>query len=145
MKIEKAAEADYQSLIIIWERAVRATHDFLSETDLLELKSLILNQYFKAVELTVAKNDAGKLLGFCGVSGCNLEMLFIAPEEQGKGVGRLLTQHVISVQGVTSVDVNEQNEPALEFYKQLGFKVVARSPIDGQGKPYPLLHMRLSS
>jgi putative acetyltransferase len=42
------------------------------------------------------------------------------------------------------VDVNEQNEQALGFYRHLGFEVVGRSPLDGQGKPYPLLHMTLA-
>jgi putative acetyltransferase len=38
--------------------------------------------------------------------------------------------------------VNEQNAAALGFYEALGFEVVARSPLDDTGRPYPLLHMR---
>ncbi len=45
--------------------------------------------------------------------------------------------------GPSRVDVNEQNEQALGFYQHLGFSVIGRSPLDGQGKPYPLLHMEL--
>ena len=71
-------------------------------------------------------------------------MLFIAPQARGKGVGTLLASHAIRVQGATKVDVNEQNEQALGFYKHLGFEVIGRSSLDGQGKPYPLLHMRLN-
>ncbi len=40
------------------------------------------------------------------------------------------------------VDVNEQNTQALDFYLRRGFHVVGRSPLDGQGRPYPLLHLR---
>ncbi|MGY0625916.1 MAG: GNAT family N-acetyltransferase, partial [Paraglaciecola chathamensis] len=43
----------------------------------------------------------------------------------------------------TKVDVNEQNPKALGFYQRIGFKVVGRSELDGQGKPYPLLHLAL--
>jgi hypothetical protein len=31
----------------------------------------------------------------------------------------------------------------LGFYRHIGFSVRGRSPLDGQGKPYPLLHMTL--
>ncbi|AFT68647.1 Acetyltransferase, GNAT family [Alloalcanivorax dieselolei B5] len=70
-------------------------------------------------------------------------MLFIAPEARGTGVGSLLAAHAVERQGATKVDVNEQNKQALGFYKHIGFSVVGRSPLDGQGKPYPLLHMEL--
>lgn len=44
--------------------------------------------------------------------------------------------------GALSVDVNEQNEAALRFYEALGFAVVGRSPTDGAGRPFPLLHLK---
>ena len=34
-----------------------------------------------------------------------------------------------------------QNPQAQAFYERFGFRVVGRSPLDGQGNPYPLLHM----
>jgi putative acetyltransferase len=142
---ERATQADYPRLIELWEASVRATHDFLAEQDLVELKPLILEQYFAAVELTVAKDTDAQILGFIGVSEGNIEMLFIAPESRGLGVGKLLTCYAINCQQATRVDVNEQNEQALGFYQHLGFSVIGRSPQDGQGKPYPLLHMELTA
>lgn len=141
--IETTEPAAYPELLAIWEASVRATHHFLSEDDLLELKPLILEQYFEAVDLRVAKGRNGELLGFCGVSEGNIEMLFIAPQARGQGVGALLTGHAINTQGAAKVDVNEQNQQALGFYEHMGFSVVGRSPLDGQGKAYPLLHMAL--
>lgn len=143
MQIESAGKAEHQQLIEIWEASVRATHDFLAERDLVELKPLILEQYFMAVDLSVARNGEGNILGFCGVSDGHIEMLFVAPAARGTGVGTSLARHAISAQGAIRVDVNEQNEQALGFYEHLGFAVIGRSPLDGQGKPYPLLHMRL--
>ena len=43
----------------------------------------------------------------------------------------------------TRVDVNEQNEPAVKFYLLMGFAIEGRSDLDGTGKPFPLLHLRL--
>lgn len=143
MTIEHAEKADYLQLIEIWEASVRATHDFLAEEDLLELKPLILEQYFDAVELTCARDGDGTILGFCGVHDGAIEMLFIAPEARGTGVGSLLASHAIQNQGATRVDVNEHNRQAIGFYQHMGFAVTGRSPLDGQGKPYPLLHMAL--
>ncbi|MBE0459784.1 MULTISPECIES: acetyltransferase [Pseudoalteromonas] len=143
MNIETVEKTDHLQLLAIWEASVRATHDFLAEDDLNELKPLILEQYFDAVDLTCAKNGNGEILGFCGVHDGNIEMLFISPDVRGKGIGALLAAHAIKDQGATKVDVNEQNEQALGFYQHIGFTVTGRSPIDGQGKPYPLLHMAL--
>lgn len=143
MNIEIVEKADHPKLLAIWEASVRATHDFLAEDDLQELKPLILEQYFDAVDLTCAKNGNSEILGFCGVHDGNIEMLFISPDVRGKGIGALLAAHAIKAQGATKVDVNEQNEQALGFYQHIGFMVTGRSPIDGQGKPYPLLHMAL--
>lgn len=144
MNIEFVEKADHLRLLDIWEASVRATHDFLPEEDLQELKPLILDQYFDSVDLRCAKNSNGEIQGFCGVHDGNIEMLFILPGARGKGIGALLAAHAIKTQGATKVDVNEQNEQALGFYRHIGFNVTGRSPVDGQGKAYPLLHMTLS-
>lgn len=143
MNIEVVEKADYPTLIKVWEASVRATHDFLAEDDLQELKPLILEQSFDAVDLRCVKSNDGEILGFSGVHDGHIEMLFIAPEARGKGIGALLVAYAINAQGATNVDVNEQNGQALGFYQHMGFSVTGRSPVDGQGKPYPLLHMAL--
>ena len=144
MKIEQAKTRDHATLISLWEASVRATHHFLPEAEIDVLKPLILEHYFAAVDLVCARDEAAGIVGFCGVLDGNIEMLFIAPEARGRGIGRLLVAHAISRQGATRVDVNEQNVQALGFYQRMRFAVTGRSPLDGQGKPYPLLHMVLA-
>lgn len=143
MNIDIVEKTEHLKLLEIWEASVRATHDFLAEEDLQELKPLILEQYFDAVDLRCAKSNSGEILGFCGVHDGNIEMLFISPDVRGKGIGALLTANAIENQGASKVDVNEQNEQAIGFYQHIGFTVTGRSLLDGQGKPYPLLHMAL--
>ncbi|WP_279473761.1 GNAT family N-acetyltransferase [Aeromonas caviae] len=145
MKIDAAQKCDHPTLITIWEASVRASHHFLQEADIAALRPLILEHYFDAVTLNCARVDNGEIVGFIGVAEGNIEMLFVAPAGMGQGVGCQLVAHAIANLGARRVDVNEQNEPALGFYRHLGFEVVGRSALDGQGKPYPLLHLSLSA
>lgn len=138
----RAFEIDFPILIDIWERSVRATHDFLPELEIKNLKPLILNEYFHHVLLYKYTHDE-KIIGFIGVSRDNIEMLFIDPEFRGQGIGKALTTFAISELKIKKVDVNEQNLQAVEFYKKLGFELMARSELDGQGKPYPILHLKI--
>lgn len=140
--ISQLEKQDYNELIEVWEASVRATHDFLPEARILELKPLILDKYFDAVRLVGVKED-GKVAGFLGVHELDIEMLFIHPEARGKGVGKFLLLHAINAMRCKRVDVNEQNQQALDFYLYMGFEIKGRSPLDGQGEPYPLLHLEL--
>lgn len=138
--IQIAKPEDFQTLIKIWEASVRATHDFLPEAEILKLKPLILEQYFPQVHLNLYReNDV--TVGFLGTSDDNIEMLFIDPEFRGKGIGKQLIQFALNELNIHKVDVNEQNPQAVGFYQKLGFKIISRSELDGQGNPYPLLHM----
>ena len=134
--------SDYPELIALWEASVRATHDFLKEEDILHYKELIFNKYFDAVELYSLKaNDW--ILGFLGLSDDSIQMLFIHPDARGRGIGKLLLQFALEEKDIKKVDVNEQNEQALGFYKHMGFIVTDRSAADAAGKPHPVLTMEL--
>ncbi|WP_157871392.1 GNAT family N-acetyltransferase [Pseudodesulfovibrio piezophilus] len=139
--IVPAREGDFSEIVEVWEASVRATHLFLSEEDIQYYKQLILNEYLAAVTLFCAKDDQGVIQGFLGTSGQSIEMLFLAPRARGSGLGRKLVLFATDELGATKVDVNEQNPAAVGFYEHMGFKTTGRSPVDGMGKPFPLLHM----
>lgn len=138
-----AVPEDYDEITELWEASVRATHHFLSEEDIIYYRSLIRNEYLHAVQLFCTKDRSRKIEGFIGLSGDKIEMLFIQPGLSGKGLGRGFLDHATIERGIRKVDVNEQNERAVGFYKHYGFKVVNRLPLDSLGKPYPVLEMRL--
>jgi putative acetyltransferase len=144
-QIRKGLPADYNELLTIWEASVRVTHDFLDPDDILFFKNIIQqHNAFSLVDLTCIVDEHNKILGFMGIAEDKLEMLFLDPAKRGKGLGKQLMQHAFEVYHITKVDVNEQNESARQFYEHFGFKVQSRSPLDGTGKPYPILHMELT-
>ncbi|MTB51676.1 GNAT family N-acetyltransferase [Lewinella sp. W8] len=136
---------EYPVVVDLWEASVRATHHFLREADIQYFRPLILEQYLDAVTLRAGRDAAGNIMGFLGVADDGLEMLFLHPDHRGKGLGGVLLTYAIREMGVRKVDVNEQNEGALGFYRHYGFRLVGRSPLDGTGKPYPILHLELSA
>ena len=143
-EIQSVHPEDYPEITDVWEASVRATHDFLTEEDIGFLRPLVLNEYLDAVDLSCVRDNKGRIIGFLGVDGNNIEMLFIDPACRGQSVGRRLLEHAIRSLNCTRVDVNEQNGQAMGFYRHLGFEEIGRSPLDGQGRPFPLLHMRLA-
>lgn len=132
-----------RNLTDVWEASVRATHHFLCEEKIVRLRGFVPSALAAVPHLVVATDAVGAPCAFMGVDGEKLEMLFVAPTERGHGLGRRLVEYGLSAFGVTAVDVNEQNPQARGFYEHLGFCVVGRSERDGQGAPYPILHMRM--
>ncbi|MEF3303402.1 acetyltransferase [Paenibacillus sp. GYB003] len=135
-------EKDHDALVSIWHRAVRGTHDFLSEDDIAFYYDIVKNGALRDVELWVERNGEGVPIGFIGLQDDKIEMLFVDPEYHGRGAGSRLIRHAESLKGSKlKVDVNEQNEKAYAFYVRQGFVKTGRSELDGSGRPFPLVHM----
>ena len=166
-RLRRAVTADHAALADLWKRSVVATHHFLTPQAVDELYTAILREYLPGVEeLWVAEyepyspNDLGpealgpnildpdtlRPVAFMGCNWPQIEMLFVEPDCFGLGIGKMFLDHArqrAMVEDATlTLDVNEQNPAALAFYEHMGFVVTGRSPVDGQGRPYPLLHMQ---
>ena len=142
MNIYRVTKAHHPEIINIWEAAVRKTHHFLTEDDIVRYKELISTNYINHVSLYCTKQDE-RITGFIGLSEGMVQMLFIDPAKHGRGIGKRLLQYAINEHSINQVDVNEQNEQALGFYRYMGFEVTSRAELDGAGKPYPILKMHL--
>ena len=130
------------ALTKLWEASVRSTHHFLTEDDIQKL-TLFVKTGLSGIETLVVASENHNPIAFMGIEARKVEMLFVSPDYFGKGVGRQMAELAISQYEVQYVDVNEQNPKALAFYLHAGFEITARSEQDGQGWPYPLLHMSL--
>lgn len=91
------------------------------------------------------RHASGALAGFIGVAERKIEMLFVHPDDFGKGIGQTLCRFAVEQLRAWEVDVNEDNPGALKFYMKMGFKVIGRSPLDPSGKPFPILHLKASA
>lgn len=140
--LRPAHQSDASRLVEVWRRAVEATHHFLSAADIDGYAERFAADFLPAVDLTVA-TVGGTVVGFSGTSGRRLEMLFVDPCMHGRGIGTQLLGHAGENDGIDEVDVNEQNPDAVSFYRNKGFEQVGRSSVDSEGRPFPLLHLRL--
>lgn len=131
-------------LLTVWERSVRATHHFPSESEIERIRGYVPQALGGVAQLLVAQDEAGRAVAFMGVQDGALEMLFIDPDERGKGLGKRLLRYGVERCGVERLAVNEQNPQAAGFYEHMGFQTYRRTERDEQGGPYPLLYMRLA-
>ena len=130
-----------EQLLDIWEGSVKATHLFLSENEIEGIKKYVPQALTEVSNLIIIENEDQFPVGFMGIEDQHLEMLFISPEERGKGLGTELLKYGIEQYSVNDLAVNEQNPLAKGFYEHMGFKVYKRTANDEQGNPYPLLYM----
>ena len=143
LEVAKITPSLAEQLILVWEKSVKATHLFLTEKEVEEIKKYIPQALNGVAYLIMAEDKDGRPAAFMGIEEQKLEMLFILPEERGKGLGRKLIQYGIENYSVNEVAVNEQNPLAKGFYEHMGFHVYKRTDYDEQGNPYPLLYMKL--
>ena len=142
--ISPVAAAEIPRLVEVWEASARATHHFLTEADFQFFKPLVGDELAQLQSLLCVRDGDGQAVGFIGVEGDEVESLFIHPDWRGQGIGRRLLTYAIETLGATRLDVNEQNDQAVGFYRRMGFVVAGRSEDDGLGRPFPILHMLLS-
>ena len=141
-QVENRTQSLIDQLVVAWEGSVRATHLFLSDKEVLDIKEYVPQALAGVQYLYVAENDEGVPLGFMGIQDRKLEMLFIDASQRGTGVGKLLLNLGLEKHKVNELAVNEQNPQAVGFYEHLGFEIVDRSELDEQGNPYPILIMK---
>lgn len=133
-----------EQLLRVWENSVKATHHFLADNEIEIIKKYVRQALNDISHLVVVENENGFPVGFMGVEGRKLEMLFISSKERGKGLGKDLIRYGIDNYALNELAVNEQNPLAIGFYEHMGFKVYKKADIDEQGNPYPLLYMKWS-
>lgn len=141
-EIENRTDNLLAGLLELWEKSVRATHLFLSESDIQNIKKYVPVALKNVGHLIIATDSQNKTLAFMGIENNFLEMLFVLPEERRKGIGSSLLKYGIEKYHVNELSVNEQNPQAKLFYEAMGFVTYKRTELDEQGNPFPILYMK---
>lgn len=126
----------------LWEASVRASHHFLREEDIENLKPYVTEGLANINHLYVVF-DADAPTAFIGIQDEKIEMLFVSPQYLRKGIGKQLVDMAVKNHQAIFVDVNEQNPGARAFYEKLGFVEFGRMETDSQGNPFPIIALRL--
>ena len=91
-----------RQLMELWEKSVRETHLFLPDSEIENIKEYIPQALREIPHLIVAENENEFPVGLMGIGGQKLEMLFIASEERGNGLGKKLVEY-----GIEAYSINE--------------------------------------
>ncbi len=143
IRIRPSRPTESERAIEIWQGAVDATHDFLSPADRSAIEMLVRG-FLPHTPLWLAVDAADYPLAFMLIDDGHMEALFVDPAYRGKGIGAALVRYGLNLHPAMTTDVNEQNTQAVGFYEKLGFRRTGRSALDGQGRPYPLIHLAYS-
>ena len=108
LPIVSLSSDDFAEIIDVWESSVRATHHFLSEQEIAFYKPLVPKYALPSMKVFGMRLQ-NKLTGYMAVSDYKVEMLFIAPEFIGKGLGKQLLSFALNKLHIYLIDVNEEN------------------------------------
>jgi putative acetyltransferase len=127
-------------VIEIWRCTVDASHDFLTAEDRAAI-DIEVCAFLPRAPLWLAVNESDQPLAFMLVDDGHMEALFVDPAFRRQGIGAALVRHGLAIHPAMTTDVNDQNDQAVRIYEQMGFRRTGRSPVDRQGRPYPLIHL----
>lgn len=134
---------DTKQLSGIWFDASLKAHPFIGRQRLLEQRDMIEQKYLPNSETWVACRS-GEPLGFISLLDSFVGGIFVAPNQQGQGIGRKLIGYALDRKGELSLEVYTQNEQAVRFYASVGFREESRRPVDDEGFPFENAHLTLS-
>ena len=141
VRLRAADAADHERIVAVWRAAVEATHAFLTPADVDALERDVRTYLPQMTDLRVATDADGTVVGFLAQDDGEIHMLFVDPTVHGRGVGSALVAAIAAEHPMLRVDVNEQNPSGRAFYEARGFTQVGRSARDGEGRPFPILHL----
>lgn len=137
VSIRSATEADLDALTDVWERAASSSHGFMDPDDFAALRPAIRDAYLPSMQVQLAELD-GRPIAFVGAHDAHVELLYVDPPFQGRGLGRQLLA-LVGEHGASSVEVYADNPVGVAFYRSQGFVEVLRRERDAADRPYPMV------
>jgi putative acetyltransferase len=121
--IRNCRKNELEEMVRIWYEASITAHSFIPASFWALQKGSMKEKYLPLAENFIFEEER-QLAGFISLVGERVCALFVAPEMQGRGIGRALLEHAKILKGRLSLRVYRENERALSFYEKCGFVAV---------------------
>lgn len=125
---------DLETLLGIWLEASSRAHDFVErgfwEARLDDMRNL----YLPAAQTWIYERD-GTVVGFVSLLDDVLAAIFVAPTEQGHGIGSALFEHAKGLRERLSLTVYAANSASIAFYRRHGFQIAGEQLDAHTGHP----------
>lgn len=121
--IRNYRKTDLEEMARIWYEASVTAHSFVPVSFWASQRNAMKEMYLPLAENFIFEEN-GQPAGFISLVGEKICALFVAPEMQGKGIGRALLEHAKALRGRLSLKVYRENKRAFQFYKKYGFVAV---------------------
>jgi putative acetyltransferase len=144
VRIRVAGERDFDALTDLWERSARSSHTFMDDVEFAEQRPRIRDLLLPSMDVWVAESDDGPL-GFVGARGGNVELLYVAPAAQGRGLGSTLLTYVAEGAGPEAVEVFADNATGVGFYRSQGFVETHRYATRLAGRSFDVVRLTRSA
>ncbi len=112
---------DMDRILKIWLDASCRTHNFIDKDFWVSKVSDMRNVYIPASE-TYVYEHRGEIYGFLSLHENSLDAVYVAPDQQRKGIGKKLTDKAKELRTELKLCVYKENKDAISFYGKCGFK-----------------------
>lgn len=122
--IRKLENSDINRIMDIWINTTIKAHSFVKQEYWMENYDIVKNTYLPSSD-TYIYEDNEDIKGFISVIDNEfIGALFIDYKYQGYGIGKKLIDYISGIYTKLALTVYKDNYRAVQFYKQMGFKVI---------------------
>lgn len=115
--------SDMNDVLTIWLKASIAAHGFVEE-EFWESRIDDMREKYLPSSDTYVFSENGSIQGFFSLQGDWLAAMFVSPDAQRQGIGRVLMNKAKSLRRKLNLTVYRENEKAIQFYRECGFKPI---------------------
>jgi putative acetyltransferase len=140
VRIRVAREGDFDALTDLWERSARSSHAFMDDAEFAEQRPRIRDLLLPSMDVWLAELE-DEPLGFVGARDGGVELLYVSPAAQGRGLGTTLLTYVSGGAGPSSVEVFADNATGVGFYRAQGFDETHRYATTIGGRSFDIVRL----
>ena len=125
--IRQLQNKDIDKIMGIWLESTIYAHKFISKEYWNENYNIVKDVYIP-MSKTFIYEDNDDIRGFISVINNDfIGALFVEKNYQSQGIGKSLIDYAKNLYDNLSLAVYKENEKALEFYKNMGFKIISEN------------------